>query len=100
MRTRAPSPATIKLLATLRQQPEAFRYGYELMKATELDSGTLYPILARLHERGLLQAQWRTPLNEGRPARQAYKLTAAGAAYALEHASKARAKPLQRRKPA
>lgn len=82
---RAPSVATIRLLAALREQPQAYRHGYELMKTTGLESGTLYPILARLHDRGLLQAEWRPASEDGRPPRHAYRLTKTGLAYAVEH---------------
>ncbi|MBC7769787.1 MAG: helix-turn-helix transcriptional regulator [Phycisphaerales bacterium] len=98
MRTRAPSAATVKLLAALLQQPQAYRYGYELMKTTGLESGTLYPILARLLERNFLQAEWRPAREEGRPPRHAYRLTNTGAAYAAEHAApKSRARPTKQK---
>lgn len=85
MRSRAPSPATITLLAALLQQPQAYRHGYDLMKATGLESGTLYPILARLNDRGLLHAEWRQADGDGKPPRHAYRLTKVGIAYANEH---------------
>jgi DNA-binding PadR family transcriptional regulator len=37
----------------LEQRPRAWQYGYELSQITELKSGTLYPILMRLSDRGL-----------------------------------------------
>ena len=77
-RTANASHQTRRLLSELAQQPQAWRYGYELSKATGLKSGTLYPTLARLHDQGLLEAEWRTPLEPGRPARHAYRLTASG----------------------
>jgi DNA-binding PadR family transcriptional regulator len=55
------------------------RYGYDLARATGLASGTLYPILIRLEERGLLEARWE--MGEGRP-RHVYRLTPDGLAYA------------------
>lgn len=95
MRSRAPSPATLKLLALLLEQPDAQRYGYELMKSSGLDSGTTYPILMRLHERGFLAAAWRPAAAEGRPPRHAYRLTDAGRAYAMEHVgTKAKRAPM------
>ncbi len=79
---RSPSKATLKVLAVLLLQPEAERYGYELMKSTRLPSGTLYPILMRMHDRGLLTSKWRPPQDPGRPQRQTYRLTASGLQYA------------------
>jgi DNA-binding PadR family transcriptional regulator len=54
------------------------------MKETGLSSGTLYPLLMRMTDQGLVEAEWREPAQPGRPARHAYRLTAAGFALALE----------------
>ena len=56
------------------------------MKETGLSSGTLYPLLMRMADRGLVEAEWREPAQSGRPARHAYRLTAAGFSLALEGA--------------
>lgn len=61
-----------------------WKHGYELMKETGLSSGTLYPLLMRMADRGLVVAEWREPARLGRPARHAYRLTAAGVALAAE----------------
>lgn len=74
------SPQTISVLAALAEHPQAWRYGYDLSKETGLKSGTLYPLLIRLADRGLLETEWREPVQPGRPARHAYRLTAAGLA--------------------
>jgi len=81
-RNRRPSPHTLVLLAELSQRPRAWHYGYELSRITELKSGTLYPILMRLSERGMLESKWQAAVEEGRPPRHAYRLTAAGLAFA------------------
>ena len=52
------------------------------MKETGLSSGTLYPLLMRMADRGLIEAEWREPAQPGRPARHAYRLTADGVALA------------------
>ena len=54
------------------------------MKQTGLKSGTLYPLLMRMTDQGLVEAEWREPSKPGRPARHAYRLTAAGIALARE----------------
>lgn len=59
-----------------------WQHGYELMKVTGLSSGTLYPLLMRMTDRGLVIAEWREPVRPGRPARHAYRLTATGIALA------------------
>jgi DNA-binding PadR family transcriptional regulator len=59
-----------------------WRYGYELSKLVGLSSGTLYPLLIRLHDRGLLEARWIDADRPGRPARHAYRLSPDGVAFA------------------
>lgn len=80
-RNRAPSKSTCLVLAELQFKSQ---YGYALMKATGLKSGTLYPILMRLTDRGLLVAKWEEPKSQGRPPRQSYKLTTKGQTYAKD----------------
>ena len=80
-RKRTPSPSTCLILTYLQSQPY---YGYALMKSTGLKSGTLYPILMRLTDRGFLAATWEEPKTIGRPPRQSYQLTPQGRAYAIE----------------
>lgn len=86
---RTPSEATLRVLRALMAQPDAPRYGYELMKTIGIKSGTLYPILMRLSDRGLLTADWR-PSIEGKPPRHSYRLTDAGVAYAAKLLASAR----------
>ncbi len=78
------SPQTRKVLSALFAQPQAWRYGYDLSKETGLKSGTLYPLLIRLADQGLLETEWREPLQPGKPPRHAYRLTAQGQALAAE----------------
>ena len=49
-----------RVLGAFLADPAAPRYGYDLMKAARLPSGTLYPLLARLERRS-----WSPP--RGRP---------------------------------
>src|SRR4051794_16186373 len=76
--TRRPSPQTVLLLVAMAQQPDRWRHGYQLVAELGLRSGSLYPILIRLAERGLLEASWETELEPGRPPRHRYRLTPAG----------------------
>ncbi|MDR6513176.1 DNA-binding PadR family transcriptional regulator [Novosphingobium capsulatum] len=69
----------ISLLQALSDRQ--WHHGYDLMKETGLLSGTLYPLLMRMTDQGLVEAEWREPVQPGRPARHAYRLTAKG--YAL-----------------
>jgi PadR family transcriptional regulator PadR len=70
------------VLEALLVQPLDWRYGYELCKRLGLGSGTLYPVLIRLHDRGLLEARWVEVDKPGRPPRHAYRLTPNGVAFA------------------
>jgi DNA-binding PadR family transcriptional regulator len=79
-RNRPLSTQAHRLLHALGAQPQAWRFGYDLTKETGLKSGTLYPLLMRLADQGLLEAEWREPLQPGRPARHAYRLTGLGRA--------------------
>ena len=79
-RTRRPSPQTAAVLRELAAQPVEWRYGYELGQQVGLKAGSLYPILIRLADRGLLEARWEEPSEQsaGRPPRHLYRLTTAG----------------------
>jgi PadR family transcriptional regulator, regulatory protein PadR len=69
-----------RVLRVLTADPTAPHYGYDLMKAAKLPSGTLYPMLARLQQDGLVDSQWEAQREEagGRPPRKYYRLTAEG----------------------
>lgn len=84
-RNRPPSPQTIAVLEALAGQQANWSYGLEIADATGLASGSLYPILIRLAERGLLESKWQEPARPGRPARHAYRITGEGRAV-LQHA--------------
>jgi PadR family transcriptional regulator PadR len=79
---RRPSRQTASVLTALAREPLAWRYGYELGKEVGLEAGTLYPILMRLCDRGLLEASWEADPPVGRPRRHMYRMSAAG-----EHAA-------------
>ena len=70
------------MLAALREEPSAWQHGYALARQTGLKSGTLYPILIRLADRGLVEACWQEEPVPGRPRRHLYRLTADGLASA------------------
>jgi PadR family transcriptional regulator, regulatory protein PadR len=99
------SPQTLAVLAALCAQPTAWQHGYALARETELKSGTLYPILIRLADRGLVEACWQEEPTPGRPRRHLYRLTADGLASATaalpegERAEAARIHPGIRARP-
>lgn len=75
---RRPSPQTVDVLQALAAQGDGWLYGLEIAAATGLKSGSLYPILVRLDERGLLEGRWTPSDHPGRPPRHAYRITGAG----------------------
>jgi PadR family transcriptional regulator, regulatory protein PadR len=75
------SAQTIRLLTALGREGRRWRYGYDLGKETGLKSGSLYPILIRLADRGLLETNWESEPPRGRPPRHLYRLTSAGEAH-------------------
>ena len=90
------SPQTLSVLAALCAEPSQWHHGYALATQTGLKSGTLYPILIRLSDRGLLEACWQDEPLPGRPRRHLYRLTADGLASAraaLAEAAPAEAEP-------
>jgi PadR family transcriptional regulator, regulatory protein PadR len=59
-------------------------HGFDIIDATGLPSGTVYPILRRLDAFGLVRSRWevaRDARDEGRPPRRLYELTASGRKY-------------------
>jgi|SRR5262245_16189814 DNA-binding PadR family transcriptional regulator len=72
------------LLAALLERSQTWRHGYDLARSTGLKSGTLYPLLIRMSEQGLLESRWRDAERPGLPPRHVYRLTATGLALARE----------------
>jgi PadR family transcriptional regulator PadR len=95
-RIRQPSTQTTAVLLALAEDPDAWRYGYELCQETGLKAGSMYPILMRLTDRGLLETDWESDAPVGRPPRHLYRLTDSGLELASElaataaHAAKAK----------
>ncbi len=57
--------------------------GFDIMDFTGLASGTVYPVLRRFEEHGLVRSEWEDEERahaEGRPRRRNYELTGVGRA--------------------
>jgi DNA-binding PadR family transcriptional regulator len=66
----------------LQTVDNGFRYGFDIMDATGLPSGTVYPALRRMETEGLISSQWepeKKAVAEQRPARKYYRVTRSGA---------------------
>ncbi|MEM7413887.1 MAG: PadR family transcriptional regulator [Gemmatimonadota bacterium] len=72
---------TYPTAAVLLAVQSGHRYGFDIMDATGLPDGTVYPILRRLERRGVLEGQWEDEAQarrEQRPQRRYYALTPVG----------------------
>lgn len=76
------TPKMAKVLKVFLEDPSQARYGSELMRRTGLTSGTIYLMLARMEEAGLLASAKEDidPRSEGRPARRYYTISGAAVA--------------------
>lgn len=76
-----PRPLSMSAATVLHAISAGVRYGFEIMEATRLPSGTVYPVLSRLERSGLVRGKWertRVARKEKRPARRYYSITADG----------------------
>jgi DNA-binding PadR family transcriptional regulator len=65
----------------LRAVAAGHRYGFDVMDACALPSGTVYPALRRLEKAGLLRSGWESAADayaQGRPRRRTHTLTESG----------------------
>ena len=68
-------------LFVLQALDQGHTFGFDIMEATALPSGTVYPALRRLESLGYVQSDWETDhaaRTAGRPRRRHYALTRAG----------------------
>jgi PadR family transcriptional regulator, regulatory protein PadR len=96
-RSRRPSAQTTAVVLALAEEPTAWRYGYQLCQQLDIRPGSMYPILMRLTDRGLLETSWDTDGPAGRPPRHLYRLTGSGRAVATDLAATAAAARATRR---
>jgi DNA-binding PadR family transcriptional regulator len=83
-------PTTLVMHALL----EGYHHGFDIMDATGLPSGTVYPILRRMEAEGYARSRWEKDgraRREQRPPRRYYELTAAGRSAARDAVSRYRA---------
>jgi DNA-binding PadR family transcriptional regulator len=92
-RVRRPSAQTTAVVLALAQDPTAWHYGYQLCQRLGLKAGSVYPILMRLADRGLLETAWEGDTPAGRPPRHLYRLTGPGRALAGRLAAEPPARP-------
>ena len=84
-------PLRPTLVAVLQALTAGARHGFDVISATGLPSGTVYPALARLEHEGFVESRWedhKVAQREKRPPRRYYEVTASGAralAQSVEH---------------
>jgi DNA-binding PadR family transcriptional regulator len=79
----SPRNLGLSTLTVLHAVSGGCRYGFDVIDATSLQSGTVYRALSKLEERGLLRSQWEPAneaLREKRPRRRYYEVTSRGEA--------------------
>ena len=70
-------PTALVLQALL----DGHHHGFDVMEATGLPSGTVYPILNKLEDSGFVKSRWEDPRvarREKRPPRRSYEITGEG----------------------
>lgn len=76
------SPLSYNGALVLQAIAQGHRYGFEIMRAARLPSGTVYPLLRRLEASGMVQSRWEETgraHEKGRPPRRYYAATGEGA---------------------
>jgi DNA-binding PadR family transcriptional regulator len=84
-------PLSYVQLFVLRAIATGHRFGFDIMDATSLPSGTVYPALRRLEAQGLVASSWESDQaaqRGARPRRRNYALTPAGRAALTEGEAK------------
>jgi len=76
------APLAFGAVSILHAIADGNRFGFDIMDATGLTSGTVYPALEKLESLGYLTSRWenvRDARRDKRPPRRYFDLTAAGA---------------------
>jgi DNA-binding PadR family transcriptional regulator len=77
----APIRMTHPTALILKALASGYRFGFDIMDATGLPSGTVYPALRRLQDARMVSSTWeskRDAHSDRRPRRRLYELTSAG----------------------
>ena len=85
---------TYSTVLVLEALARGYHYGFDIIDATNLPSGTVYPILRRFENEGLVTSDWEEQgiaTREQRPPRRYYALTVDGKKVLGEAADRYRA---------
>ena len=90
---RKPAPLSFGQVSVLHAIADGNRFGFDIMDATGLTSGSVYPTLDKLESLGYLTSHWedaKIARRDKRPPRRYFDLTAAG-----RHRARRRADAIQ-----
>ena len=85
---------TYSTVLVLEALARGYHYGFDIIDATNLPSGTVYPILRRFENEGLVTSRWEAQgvaQREQRPPRRYYAVTADGEKLLAQTADRYRA---------
>lgn len=85
---------TYSTVLVLEALARGYHYGFDIIDATNLPSGTVYPILRRFENEGLATSEWEAQdiaARDQRPPRRYYVLTTEGKKLLTETADRYRA---------
>ena len=85
---------TYSTVLVLEALARGYHYGFDVIDATNLPSGTVYPILRRFENEGLVTSEWESQdvaQKDQRPPRRYYGLTADGERVLAESKARYRA---------
>jgi PadR family transcriptional regulator, regulatory protein PadR len=88
------APLSYTGLFVLQAMAQGFHFGFDIMDATGLASGTVYPALRRLEALGLVKSSWEEDEHArkaNRPRRRNYQLTGTGRAHLVQAEERFRA---------
>ncbi len=77
---RSATRMTYATALVLQALDRGHRYGFDIIVVTNLRSGTVYPLLRRLEDAGLIRSKWEhvaIARSSNRPPRKYYELTKA-----------------------
>lgn len=81
MTDRSPETVSYSGALVLQAIQQGFRHGFDILRATDLPSGSVYPLLRRLEAARLVDSRWEDADDAheaARPQRRYYTLTPAG----------------------
>ncbi len=68
----------VRVLDVFLDDPTGNHYGFRIAKDAAIQTGTLYPIMARLEDAGWLTGRWQDEDNTRGPRKRLYTLTPEG----------------------